>query len=225
MKEREDRNIVPCFPQIFYITFIFSESERETAASLWEFRLFPSYPNTFQPAISDDDPDRPAEDRSPAAPGEGGAEDRPVLRVRRRGPHPPHGHVRAHSALAGLHMVRIRIFFCQILVLFPLFFSRYAIGYAERTGPRGNIGWLSSLANATNQPYLPGGKGGPSIKVKTGKPILPPHHLLAKVKNISNIAENILNHVFPRRLFFIGNCVSPFPPPTGNKVRYREGQN
>lgn len=113
-------------------------------------------------------------------------------------------------------MVRIRIFFVKFWCYFRFFFSRYAIGYAERTGPRGNIGWLSSLANATNQPYLPGGKGGPSIKVKTGKPILPPHHLFAKVKNISNIAENIINHVFPRRLFFIGNRVSLFLPPTGN---------
>ncbi len=44
--------------------------------------------------------------------------------------------------------------------------ARYAIGYAERLGPRGNIGWLSSLANATNQPYTADNKGGPSIKVR-----------------------------------------------------------
>lgn len=43
---------------------------------------------------------------------------------------------------------------------------RYAIGYAERLGDNGNIGWLSSLANATNKPYGEGNTGGPSIKVQ-----------------------------------------------------------
>ena len=44
---------------------------------------------------------------------------------------------------------------------------RYAIGYAERSGPHAHIGWLSSLANATDQPYNLNNTGGPSIKVKT----------------------------------------------------------
>ena len=44
---------------------------------------------------------------------------------------------------------------------------RYAIGYAERSGPKANIGWLSSLANATDQPYQANNTGGPTLKVKT----------------------------------------------------------
>ena len=44
---------------------------------------------------------------------------------------------------------------------------RYAIGYAERSGPHARIGWLSSLANATDQPYNANNTGGPSIKVTT----------------------------------------------------------
>ena len=43
---------------------------------------------------------------------------------------------------------------------------RYAIGYAERSGPKANIGWLSSLANATDQPYQANNTGGPTLKVK-----------------------------------------------------------
>ena len=42
---------------------------------------------------------------------------------------------------------------------------RYAIGFAERSGPHAHIGWLSSLANATHQPYNLNNTGGPSIKV------------------------------------------------------------
>ena len=48
---------------------------------------------------------------------------------------------------------------------------RYAIGYAERSGPHAHIGWLSSLATATDQPYnIPynsSNPGGPSIKVNS----------------------------------------------------------
>ncbi|XP_023332947.1 potassium voltage-gated channel unc-103 isoform X1 [Eurytemora carolleeae] len=40
----------------------------------------------------------------------------------------------------------------------------YAIGYAERSGPKAHIGWLASLANATDQPYMANNTGGPSIK-------------------------------------------------------------
>ncbi|XP_059086068.1 potassium voltage-gated channel subfamily H member 2-like isoform X2 [Tigriopus californicus] len=40
----------------------------------------------------------------------------------------------------------------------------YAIGYAERSGPGRHIGWLASLANATDQPYTANNTGGPSIK-------------------------------------------------------------
>ena len=46
---------------------------------------------------------------------------------------------------------------------------RYAIGYAERSGPKANIGWLSSLANATDQPYQANNTGGPTLKVKKSK--------------------------------------------------------
>ena len=41
----------------------------------------------------------------------------------------------------------------------------YAIGFAERSGPKAHIGWLASLANATDQPYSLNNTGGPSIKV------------------------------------------------------------
>jgi len=44
--------------------------------------------------------------------------------------------------------------------------TRYAIGFAERSGPKAHIGWLASLANATDQPYLANNTGGPTIKVK-----------------------------------------------------------
>ncbi|CAB4062583.1 KCNH2 [Lepeophtheirus salmonis] len=40
----------------------------------------------------------------------------------------------------------------------------YAIGYAERSGPRAHIGWLAFLANTTGQPYTANNTGGPSIK-------------------------------------------------------------
>ncbi len=45
----------------------------------------------------------------------------------------------------------------------------YAIGFAEMSTGRAYIGWLSSLANATDKPYVgfPGNwSGGPPIKVK-----------------------------------------------------------
>ena len=51
-------------------------------------------------------------------------------------------------------------------------YCRYAIGHAERSGPKGHIGWLASLANATDQPYLANNTGGPTIKVKTFTPRL-----------------------------------------------------
>ena len=41
----------------------------------------------------------------------------------------------------------------------------YAIGFAERSGPKAHIGWLAGLANATDQPYTANNTGGPSIKV------------------------------------------------------------
>ena len=47
---------------------------------------------------------------------------------------------------------------------------RYAIGYAERSGPKAHIGWLASLANATDQPYTANNTGGPTIKVKKSSP-------------------------------------------------------
>eukprot|EP00090_Calanus_glacialis_P047482 TRINITY_DN9891_c0_g1_i1.p1 TRINITY_DN9891_c0_g1~~TRINITY_DN9891_c0_g1_i1.p1 ORF type:complete len:903 (-),score=179.29 TRINITY_DN9891_c0_g1_i1:210-2918(-) len=40
----------------------------------------------------------------------------------------------------------------------------YAIGFAERSGPKAHIGWLAGLANATDQPYTANNTGGPSIK-------------------------------------------------------------
>jgi len=40
----------------------------------------------------------------------------------------------------------------------------YAIGFAERSGPKAHIGWLAGLANATDQPYTGNNTGGPSIK-------------------------------------------------------------
>lgn len=45
--------------------------------------------------------------------------------------------------------------------------SRYAIGFAERSGPKAHIGWLAGLANATDQPYTANNTGGPSIKVSS----------------------------------------------------------
>ena len=57
----------------------------------------------------------------------------------------------------------------QSLAFFDI--SRYAIGYAERSGPKANIGWLSSLANATDQPYQANNTGGPTLKVKTAQRI------------------------------------------------------
>ena len=58
----------------------------------------------------------------------------------------------------------------RLVTAFPLHmivicFLRYAIGYAERSGPKAHIGWLASLANATDQPYAANNTGGPSIKV------------------------------------------------------------
>ena len=66
----------------------------------------------------------------------------------------------------------------------------YAIGFAERAGPKvrilfffrqeanfcfqAHIGWLAGLANATDQPYTGNNTGGPSIKV-TSDPDC--HHL------------------------------------------------
>ena len=44
----------------------------------------------------------------------------------------------------------------------------YAIGFAERSGPKAHIGWLAGLANATDQPYTANNTGGPSIKVRLG---------------------------------------------------------
>ena len=55
--------------------------------------------------LADDDPDRAAEDGAAAAAGARGAQDRPLLGVRRGRPRPPHGHVRPHRALARLHLV------------------------------------------------------------------------------------------------------------------------
>ena len=45
----------------------------------------------------------------------------------------------------------------------------YAIGFAERSGPKAHIGWLAGLANATDQPYTANNTGGPSIKVSCGE--------------------------------------------------------
>ena len=61
------------------------------------------------PPIADDDPDRAAEDGPVAAPGAGGAQDRPVLRVRGRRPRPAHGRLCPGGPLAGLHLVRHRV--------------------------------------------------------------------------------------------------------------------
>ena len=52
----------------------------------------------------------------------------------------------------------------------------YAIGFAERSGPKAHIGWLASLANATDQPYMANNTGGPSIKVRLAVADTPPSH-------------------------------------------------
>ena len=59
----------------------------------------------IHPIFADNDPDRAAEDCAAAAAGARGAQDRPLLGVRRGRPRPPHGHVRPHRALARLHLV------------------------------------------------------------------------------------------------------------------------
>ena len=47
-----------------------------------------------------------AEDGPPPAAGAGGEEDRQILGVRGRRPHPPHVRLRLGGSLAGLHLVR-----------------------------------------------------------------------------------------------------------------------
>ena len=47
-----------------------------------------------------------AEDGPPPATGAGGEEDRQILGVRGRRPHPPHVRLRPGGSLAGLHLVR-----------------------------------------------------------------------------------------------------------------------
>lgn len=59
-------------------------------------------------SLLDDDPDRSAEDRSPAAPGAGSPQNRPLLGVWGRGALAPRGCLRAHCPLASLHLVRNR---------------------------------------------------------------------------------------------------------------------
>jgi hypothetical protein len=54
----------------------------------------------------------------------------------------------------------------MLICVFLMKNFRYAIGFAERSGPKGHIGWLASLANATDQPYHANNTGGPTIKVK-----------------------------------------------------------
>lgn len=67
---------------------------RERGEQAW--RLWP---------VSDYHADRAAEDGASVAAGAGGEEDRPLFGVRHRCPLAADGHLRAHRALAGLHMV------------------------------------------------------------------------------------------------------------------------
>ena len=60
-------------------------------------------------SFSDDNINWFAEDRPSAAAGAGGPEDRQILRVRGRRPHPPHVGLRPGGPLAGLHLVRDRL--------------------------------------------------------------------------------------------------------------------
>ena len=50
-----------------------------------------------------------AEDGPPPATGAGGEEDRQILGVRSRRPHPPHVRLRPGGPLAGLYLVRHRV--------------------------------------------------------------------------------------------------------------------
>ena len=60
-------------------------------------------------SFTDDNINWFAEDGPPTAAGESGAEDRPVLGVRGRRPHPSHVRLRPGGSLAGLHLVRHRV--------------------------------------------------------------------------------------------------------------------
>ena len=76
-------------------------------------------------------------------------------------------------AMFYLREIRKHIFYHNRKSLIQLSnstFFRYAIGYAERSGPKAHIGWLASLANATDQPYTANNTGGPSIKVGDFRP-------------------------------------------------------
>ena len=113
-----------------------------------------------------------------------------VLGVRCRSPDLAHECLRPGGSLASLHLVIMIMITIvkvqsipgiQILGLLSLLRSltfsidwldndeynhhRYAIGFAERSGPKAHIGWLAGLANATDQPYTANNTGGPSIKV------------------------------------------------------------
>lgn len=55
--------------------------------------------------FSDDDPDRTLEDGSSAAARQGGQENRPIQRVRRRRFVIVNGHFRPYCSLDGVHMV------------------------------------------------------------------------------------------------------------------------
>lgn len=76
--------------------------------------------------IADHDAHRSPEDRQAAEAGQGGAEDRQVLRVRCRGAPPADGHVRSDSPLVGVHMVRDR--------------ERGAASRGQQSGVAGHIG-------------------------------------------------------------------------------------
>ena len=78
----------------------------------------------------------------------------------------------------------------------------YAIGFAERSGPKAHIGWLAGLANATDQPYTANNTGGPSIKVSWGKgsvldnsSVYWASHQDPWVEGISLLQTDILLHV------------------------------
>ena len=78
----------------------------------------------------------------------------------------------------------------------------YAIGFAERSGPKAHIGWLAGLANATDQPYTANNTGGPSIKVSWGEgsvldnsSVYWASHQDPWVEGISLLQTDILLHV------------------------------
>lgn len=65
--------------------------------------------------------------------------------------YPVNGVIKCHSVVVAA------------VVIISLF--RYALGNAERIMLSKNIGWLHTLGNDIDEPYLENKTGGPSIKV------------------------------------------------------------